>query len=228
MKLTSAEIDEVVRRVLSQFEVAAGNRTTSRQSVEQSGTREIGEHVVTTHQLGDLSAGITISVPAAAVITPAARDLLRERNVAVIRRKSKGAQARGESLQLAAAGGYDTGPLASSLKRAGIETEISSAGSLIDTLQLLAENLSLEGRQAVLLTGETAAAVCLANRSRAIRAIAATSRAEICRASGELAPNLLVLDPAGIDLARLSAAIRVFYESRNLPAAASYRSALEQ
>ena len=49
----------------------------------------------------------------------------------------------------------------------------------------------------VLLTGEAAAALCLANRRRGIRAALGSSVASIETAIASIGANLLIIDPAG-------------------------------
>ena len=68
--------------------------------------------------------------------------------------------------------------------------------NLLEIVQKITHTIAAERRCGVLLTSQAAAAVCLANRRRGVRATMGYSLASAAAATAAIGANLLVLDPA--------------------------------
>ncbi len=133
----------------------------------------------------------------AAVITPMARDWLKQRGIMVRRGTADlSLQALGE-WAFAMAGDAEILGTVQALRRSllddarawiEIESSLVSVGSWL---------LTGKGRGVMYVTSETALAVWRACRLAGIRAASATEPADVSRAAGSFGMNLLVLDPAG-------------------------------
>jgi len=161
---------------------------------------------------GRVPKGGAVVVAGKAVITPAARDYLRAQQARLetqTKAASGGAVAGRRGVALAAVAGAKSGAaarsilvelpdrLASLLGKAGLTVERIPHVCLPGTVAELAESVALGGNMGVLLTDEPAAAVCLANRRRGVRAAAVTSLDDLEAAWAAIAVNLLVLSPRG-------------------------------
>lgn len=161
---------------------------------------------------GRVPKGGAVVVAGKAVITPAARDYLRAQQARVetqAQTASGGAVAGRRGVALAAVAGAKSGAaarsilvelpdrLASLLGKAGLTVERIPHVCLPGTVAELSESVALGGNLGLLLTDEPAAAVCLANRRRGVRAAAATSLDDLEAAWAAIAVNLLVLSPRG-------------------------------
>lgn len=162
---------------------------------------------------GRVPQGSTVAVAARAIITPAARDYLRARQahlmVAQATVKAGGSTAAGRTVTLAAAIDSSTAAapralslelpdrLSGHLTKAGMRVERIAHVSLPGTVADLSSSVSLSGNLGVLITDETAAALCLANRHRGVRAATAAEVVELETAWKAIAVNLLILNPRG-------------------------------
>lgn len=162
---------------------------------------------------GRVPKGGAVAIAGQAVITPAARDYLRAQQARIETQaapaKSGGTGAARRDVSLAAAVGTGRGAaaqsvlvelpdrLASLLAKSGLAVQHIPHVSLPGTVAELAESVALGGSLGVLLTDEPAAAICLANRRRGVRAAAAANLEELEAAWAAIAVNLLVLNPRG-------------------------------
>lgn len=161
---------------------------------------------------GRVPKGGAVVVAGKAVITPAARDYLRAQQARLetqVANTNSGGAATRRSVVLAAAAGSAGAAayramlvelpdrLAGLLGKTGLTVERIPYVSLPSTVAELSESVALGGNLGLLLTDEPAAAVCLANRRRGVRAAAATSLDDLEAAWAAIAVNLLVLSPRG-------------------------------
>jgi hypothetical protein len=141
-----------------------------------------------------------VHVSSTAVVTPAARDELRERGVQVVR----GQQQRTEALTARSATPLVVGLAETTvvidhalagLRRQGIRIEQLPRLPLVEQIEAMVEQVVRGGRRGVLVTGEAAAALCLTNRHGGVRAVVGINKQSVRRDVERLAANLLVVDP---------------------------------
>jgi hypothetical protein len=158
-------------------------------------------------------------VDSRAVVTPAARDSLRERGIELIRQADVLHRAAatgppgdsGETLLLvdltSATHGIGWSELVASL---GVSCQRLTGRGLSDTFARLAEQLATTELQAAVATVEPAAAVCLANRHPSLRAVHGWDTRALQQAAGSIAPNVLVLDPSRSSRSECANLLRTF------------------
>lgn len=207
-----ALIEQIVREVLARLgklEVSAKPATDSGKSVV--GELRVAAKVISLSELdGRLDGVQRLIVRRGAVITPAVRDLLRTKKIAIASDAASGKSAAAAKVKLAVAETkYD---LASLVK--GLEGHRVAAEQLQQNkLELVVAELSAAATRdqlGVLLTSQTAVAACLANRNRGVRAAVANRVADVVAAVATLGANLLVVDPAGKSLFELTQLVREF------------------
>lgn len=213
MNVSAAQIDDIVREVLRRL---ASSSASSSAAGAASETRSLGEtrsnrrqltwnqRVVTAAALRDVLDGVAeLSVPPRTVVTPEARDLLRRYGVALRWAEAAGtprtaAAATARPLVLGAADTtYDSSPLVAALARSRIRVQQVAHSGLAGVVAELADAAAKDGLPAVLITGQPAAAVCLANRRRGVRAAGGATRREAGEAVRAIGANLLIVDPRG-------------------------------
>ncbi len=145
-----------------------------------------------------------VVVPEGAVVTPAVQDELQRRGVLLAHQPgSLGTPANprvpsAESCQVrvvSVSRTYDSRPLALALAQDGYAATASRLECLIAATDQLATELAAGLPAAVLLSRHTAAALCLANRHRGVRAILGTTAEGVSADAEAVGANLLVLDP---------------------------------
>ncbi len=181
------DIERVVREVLAELKRApvplrlvssAGNTVgqANRQTPIASGNGElvISTRLVTMEEIGDRLGGIRrVVVGPQAVVTPAVRDALRQRNIALSRalpaKNSSAAPLR--LVVVAARTKLDPKLLANTLQSEGIEAQCHKTDCILAATDQLAGELAKGDALGLLLTPHTAAALCLANRLAGVRAV---------------------------------------------------------
>jgi hypothetical protein len=148
-----------------------------------------------------------VTVEAAAVITPSARDHARDKGLAIERRAAANSRPAGVSVPFVVAHaecGGDAAARAATLARVVPGAAQLPASGLADIVRALALHASRDGGRGVLLTGKPAIATVLANRSASLRAVTARDPATLAAAAAECSANLLIVDPASFPAAALS------------------------
>ena len=168
--------------------------------------------------------GVTrVRVRRGAIVTPAARDLLRERRIDLSYRveaaraeegcADRDGDERGGKTPLAigvANTRYRAAELLRVLKSEPIAVRDMAANGLIDLVAEMTAEVAAERTLGLLLTDETAAAICLANRQRNVRAAPAASRSEALDAARSIGANLLIVSPLGRSLFEMKALVAGF------------------
>lgn len=173
--------------------------------------------VVTLAELdGRLANGVRrVVVSQRAVVTPSVRDELRRRNVELVYGEAKpnGApQAAAATLAVVIHGNpADAEGLTKALANDGIPVESHATDCILAATDQLAKRLADGTPLGLLLTKHTAAAVCLANRLPAVRAVLGFDPATVARDAAAVGANLLVVDPARNGLFRAKQIIGQFY-----------------
>lgn len=173
----------------------------------------IASRVVTLDLVGSRLNGVRrLVVPPQAVLTPAVRDVVREKNISVVFATSAPSQATGATrLALVTAfSSTDPKPLVEAVRGEGIEVEATTSNCLITTTDTLADQLRGSATLGLVLTSQVAAALCLANRLSDVRAITADSAPAVARSATAVGANLLVVDPHGKSLFQLKQMVMEF------------------
>jgi hypothetical protein len=158
--------------------------------------------------LEKLPAGVgRVSIEAAAVITPSARDHARDKGIAIERLAAANSRPAGVSVPFVVAHAEcsgDAAARAAALARAVPGAAQLPASGLADIVAALALHASRDGARGILLTGKPTIACVLANRSASLRAVTARDPAALAAAAAECSANLLVVDPVSFPAAALS------------------------
>lgn len=186
-------MERIVREVLA--EIGKPERHAAAASGSKSELVLSGK-VVSLAAVEDRLEGVTrIVVPRGAVFTPAARDEIRKHKVAIAS-AVPATSVTGRQIALGVTETtYDATPLAAALETEGARIERLAPGSLIGVTDNLCQQVATGGRLGLLMTNQTAAALCLANRRRGVRAALGHSVRAAVDAVNAIAANLLVIDP---------------------------------
>jgi hypothetical protein len=194
-----------------------------------NGELVLSTRLVTMEEIDDRLGGIRrVVVGPQAVVTPAVRDALRQRNIALARAlPAKNASAAPLRLVVVAARTkFDPELLENTLQSEGIEVQCHKTDCLLAATDQLAGELAKGDALGLMLTPHTAAALCLANRLAGVRAVlgnnANSAEADI-RAVGA---NLLVADPKSVSLFKLARMAGDFYRGGIRPCPEVFRKRL--
>ncbi len=207
------DIDEIVREVLARLRSdvatspamsnAAGPKPAQADGTTKTphDTLELADRLVTLATLENRLTNIRhLRLRPGTVVTPSARDVLRGRQVSVSFTASAAAAATTLLLGVAELGApqhkFNTSTVVAALAGDGINIEQLASTGLTSVVNELADHAARGGRPTLLLTSRTEAAVCLANRTRGVRAIGGRNGAELRRGMIEVAANFIALDPA--------------------------------
>lgn len=240
MTLAEEQIDRIVREVLrrlqagqadagplkaGQLPVGETARVQNTKRVKESERTESGSTtaesdlhlslpVISVARLeGKLTGVKRLVVTPKAVVTPAAKDLLRERKVELARGAANGKPSNSGKLTLAvgvAETPYDPASLCRELKSDNGSLEELAHTGLATVTEELSEQVARGGRLGLLLTSNVSAAACLANRNRGVRAAEARCPTSTREAIKGVGVNLLVVNPVGKSTFELKRMIQVF------------------
>jgi len=236
------DIERVVREVLAELKRAPGPEDSSaaESTVEQAnrgadvpstnGELVISARLVTMEEITDRLDGIRqVAVGPQAVVTPAARDALRQRNIEL----SRALPAKNTSVApprlvvVAARTKLDPKLLASSLRSEGIQVQCHKTDCILAATDQLAAELSKSDALGLLLTPHTAAAICLANRLAGVRAVLASNDNSLEADLSSIGANLLIVDPQSVGLFKLSRMAGEFFRGGVRPCPEVFRKRLK-
>ncbi len=170
---------------------------------QTNGELSLDDHVVSMSTLAGMPSGVrSVALRRGTVVTPAARDLLRARKIALAYRTAPVQPAKGkvELLLGVANTRYRTDELVRLLSRLPITVRQSATSTLYDLIAELTKELAENQKLAILFTDDVAAAVCLGNRNAGVRAATARDSREAAAAVRSVGANLLIVDPTGRNL----------------------------
>ena len=160
-----------------------------------------------------------------AVVTPAVKDELQQRKIALKRTHAPARNLNNSAepicICLAGAGqASEVAALKQSLSAAGLAARWLADDTLQVAITKLREQLTTDGRLGVLLTDRPALALCMANRNSQLRAAEARTNADAETACRLLDANLLVAHPSRLATSDLAQIIRTFAcgDGRHRPA----------
>jgi hypothetical protein len=193
-------VQEVLRRLSGAAKGSAKPQADGVGSQPDSTTLLWPQRVVSWVDLADRLGGVrTIRVLPGAVVTPAARDELRRRGVSIefrVDEDTAPVSSGATGLVLATVETtFDLSGLARTLQQRGIAVQRLAQSGLRSVIGETVDELVRGGKLGLLLTGTPAAAVCLANRSRGVRAALAEDVVDVHSLRREIGVNLLVARP---------------------------------
>ncbi len=196
-EVTAEQIERLVREVLAQLAPAAAPTLTT---APPSTTELWLEQPVLS--VGDIERRLkgvqTVVVSPRTIITPSAKDLLRERRIPVRRTtppQAKPAAATATLLLGVAETKFDPAMLIDYAARRGVRIDQIARTGLKTVVAELADEVAKSGRRAWLLTESTHQAVCLANRTPGVWAAPANHRGELQAAQQAIQVNFLITTP---------------------------------
>ncbi|HTU24372.1 MAG TPA: RpiB/LacA/LacB family sugar-phosphate isomerase [Pirellulales bacterium] len=205
-------VDSIVREVLARL---ASQRPSEKSAAAAAPAQLVLEPaVISVATLADRLSGVQrVVVGRKAVVTPAARDLLKQHNI-TLSRSAQTAIAGKPTLTVAvcdtavdpAALLRSVAPLASNIER------LAKTGMSTVVVELC-DAVVKDGRRGLLLSGQPTVACCLANRRPGVRAAVAHDRDEVAAAAASLGMNLLVIDPARRSLFQLGQMVKQFLQA---------------
>ncbi len=202
MSNQSINIDRVVREVLAELGKAPAEAEAAPAAAEvaSNGELSVSCQVVTLAEVeGRLDSVRRLVVPPRAVVTPAVRDELLQRNVKL--EYARSAKPQAARLVIMTVGkSFDPSPLA----KEAIEIEQRSDECIIAAVDHLAAEVVKPNTLGLLLTGHVAAGLCLANRHDGVRAVCRTS------VVAQVGANLLIIDPTAHSTFRLKQIVAEF------------------
>jgi ribose 5-phosphate isomerase RpiB len=203
------QLERIVHAVLQRLS-GAGAATPS------SGDLTLTEKVISAESLANRLNGVQrVVVSARAVVTPAARDILKEKNVTLVRSLQAATAAKLVPLVVASSAGkktaaIDAADLVAQLRQRGIAVEELPSVNAAQAAANIAAAVSGGKKLGVLLTDQPAAALCIANRQRGVRAATAANRGELNDLVQNLGVNLLVVDTVRRSKAEIQRIIEAF------------------
>ena len=220
------EIERIVREVLAEMANVAASAAAGQINKRTSAGNELvlENKVVSVAELADRLSGVTrVVVPRGAIFTPAARDELRKRNIAIASRVSPLAgSATSHTLVVGMADtSYNPASLVQMFCSDRLKIERLPSVGLINIVDELCEHVSKGGTFGLLITEQSAAAICLANRYLGVRAVLGHSVLAVRDASSSVAANFLVIDPTGKGLFEMRQMVRTLtrYKQNECPPA---------
>jgi hypothetical protein len=205
MAAASLDIERVVREVLAELKLAtapaaavAKEAAPAPAPADNGGELSIAAQLVTMTDVSGRLGGIRrVVVTPHAIVTPAVRDELMRKNVALARVATSTRRAAG-SLRLVlvvANKRFDPASLVESVGQDGVAVEQHRMDCLMAATDLLAAELAGPDTLGALVSSHAAAALCLANRHAAIRGVLGTDAHSAATATADVGANLLVIDP---------------------------------
>jgi hypothetical protein len=234
MTQTPLDIERVVREVLAELKRAPATATQEPTAAAQIAKQVGGELVlstrlVTMEEIGDRLGGIRrVVVGPQAVVTPAVRDALRQRNIALSRalpvKNTSAALLR--LVVVAARSKFDPKLLANTLQSEGLAVQCHKTDCILAATDQLAGELAKGDALGLLLTPHTAAALCLANRLAGVRAVLGSNANSVGADLSAVGANLLVADPQSVSLFKLARMAGDFYRGGVRPCPEIFRKRL--
>lgn len=219
MNYSPAEIDRLVREVVRRLSEAAptaavsapvvaassaGRASSQFASPNASDVWRPSDKVITASTLDARPAAARVlAVRRGTVVTPAAKDRLRQLKIelrwesptAVAANTTPTTQAAGKAYVHATPNSLVGTPLGKLVTTPGWQAETLVPASLPQAAAELAAVLANSRHVGILVTTERDLALCLANRHASIRAVAAGDKGAVAAAIREWGANLLVVDP---------------------------------
>lgn len=226
-----AIVREVCRRLEQLSDAGAANMNVEAETMKQASAKPVAQRPTTEaaqlkltdrtitmgHIAGRLDGVKELLVPAGTVVTPSVRDELRKRQIVLRTANTQAADtAIRAALVLGVAGSLDrAGAAVAAVQAEGGAAERTDHDCVLEVVRQVTQAIAAQSRIGVVLTDRPAAALCLANRHKGIRAAWGVNAAAVRDAASLIGANLLVVDPAQHGVHELRAMIREFWGGRH-------------
>ena len=195
--MQTIDINALVRQILSDLTPKTVENAPKMNSDTSEKIPRISARVVSLAELGKLGDVKRLIVPEKAVITPAVRDEIRKRNIEIVT-ETKAPSHKAEKLNVWLALHLQKKEPAAITdflaKNYGFEK--AAFECILKTIDAASEKLAApEQTLGIILSGYSAAAMCVAHRKRNIRAVLGTEPALLKTDADQIGANLLVVDP---------------------------------
>ncbi len=227
MSVSAEQIERIVREVLASLPAPGGSSSivpaAAAKAEKPTGQLSLSGKLITLAQLDKRLDGVQqVVVRRGAIVTPAAKDLLQERKIAVAFEAAKTNATSKAKWQLVCATAetkFDPAELLRTANKQGVSTERLANTGLVGVVDELADRIAKGGLLGLLFTTKTAAAGCIANRHRGVRAASANCHVGVRDAIAEIGVNLLLIDTRGKSTFQLGRMIQTFHSTadRNCP-----------
>jgi hypothetical protein len=206
-------VETLVREVLARLQ-ANGMQTAPAQAAPAAGELIVHDAVVSTHVLADRLSGVRkVLVTSKAILTPAARDLLKQHQITLGRSAASTPGSKPSLVVGMAETPADPADLLRMVSPLAGGIERLAKTGMATVVAELADAVAKDGRLGLLLCGQPLAAACLANRQAGVRAAVARDRDEVVQGVGTLGMNLLIVDPARRSVFQLGQMVKQFLQS---------------
>jgi len=217
MSYGDVDVEAVVRAVMARLAAGTAGATQPAPAARAGELTLLGQLVTELDLAEQLTSEKTVRVAAGTVLTPSARDYLNDRGIKLQRIDPTATSQAGPGTAMLVLGLAETkfepsGTIAQ-LKRDGIKVDQVARVGLTEVVENLTDRVRRGGDRALLLTGRPAAATCLANRSRGVRAATARDPEEVRQVLKELNANLLVMNPAVRAAHLVLQSVRTWYKT---------------
>ena len=193
------------------------------------GQLQLNHRVVTTAQIDGRLDGIRqVVVPVRAVVTPAVRDTLRKKRIALVSQPQpdhSDAESSRYTLGVVDPTGEFVSAIATVRAELGDVRQLDHDG-LIQAVGGVVEQIETDRGAGLVLTRQPSVALCLANRRPGVRAAWAISVAAVRDAEQMIGANLLIVNPASHGIYELKGMIREFASGSHV-CPESYRRLLD-
>jgi hypothetical protein len=197
--LANLNIDEIVREVFARLAATANAPSAGPKAVQANGAAGelvLSAKVVSLAELeGRLNGARRVVVARGAIITPAARDLLKRQSIDVAYAIAAAAGFRHRLLFGVAETRYEPAVLVRSLVQEGTAVERLANSGVAGVVGEMCDGVAKGGQLGLLMTDQSAAAICLANRRPGVRAALGVDKRQIAAAVAEVGINFLVIAP---------------------------------
>ncbi len=194
MSTSEKQVEQIVKEVLARL--SGKNEAKTVGSSSPVNELAISETVVTIATLaGKLTDIRRLVVSPRAVITPSARDLLKEKNITLVRSLRS---ATPTTLRVALATTntkFDVSGIVRSLREHRVEVEQLASVGVAEVTKEVAEEVGKSGKFGVLITSEITQTLCIANRQRGVRAAMANTRGDVNEIIKAVGANFIIVDP---------------------------------
>jgi hypothetical protein len=217
MNFTAEHVDLIVQRVLEHLGTPGGRAPSETASASASAPVaaprgvHISEQVVTQSLLAESVNGAKqVRIGPAAILTPSARDFIRNHGIEIIRESSSRSTSTGIRWQvIATVSTPETAAVVEGLRARGISADLRLVGLPAEAAsQAISAVCRGEAAKVIVFTSQPEVVACLANRNDRLRAAAVADVAAGERVQKTLNPNLLAIDPSAKGVHELKALLK--------------------
>jgi hypothetical protein len=210
MNVTSEQFELIVQRVLERLGTPAPSPSNAAPAVVAPPAPAIAEQVVTQALLtGAVIGSKSVRIGARAILTPSARDFVRNNGIEIIRESTavgSTAYDRWQIIVTSATPQIEIAAAVEGLKQHGISCDLRLLGLPAEAAaQAVSAICRGEAKRVVVLTNQPELVACLANRNDRVRAAALIDAPAVERVQKDLNANVLAIDPLGMSLHELKA-----------------------